>query len=188
MTERKPPRMAPAQPPLPEDVQTLISRIVPPGVPDFALFTTMARDPRLFLRFAGRGLMGKGNLTLRQREIIVDRVTAQCGSEYEWGLHVAYFADKLFDEAQLYSLVHGGPDDSCWTEEEDRILIRMCDALHATCTMDDALYAQVSSVLSDEAIIEALMLAGNYRTVAYITESLRLPLEDFGRRFPAKRN
>lgn len=187
MTERKPPRMAPAQKPLPEEVQTLISRIVPEGVPDFSLFTTMARDPRLFLRFAGRGLMGKGNLNKRQREIIVDRVTAQSGSEYEWGLHVAYFGDELFDEAQLYSLVHGGPEDPCW-DEEDRILIRMCDALHAHCTLDDELYAQVSSVLSDEAIIEALMLAGNYRTVAYITESLLLPLEGFGRRFPPKKN
>jgi alkylhydroperoxidase family enzyme len=64
----------------------------------------------------------------------------------------------------------------------------MCDAVHENCTLDDALYAKVSSVLSDEAIIEALMLAGNYRTVAYITESLRLPLEGFGRRFPAKKN
>lgn len=178
-------RMAPAAKPLPEEVQELIDRIVPEGEPDFALFTTMARDPRLFLRFAGRGLMGKGNLNLRQREIIVDRVTAQCGSEYEWGLHVAFFGDKLYDEAQIYSLVHGGPDDACWNEE-DSVLIRLCDSLHETCNISDELYAQLSSVLSDEAIIEALMLAGNYRTVAYITEGLRLPLERFGRRFPAK--
>lgn len=178
-------RMAPAAPPLPEEVQDLIDRIVPEGEPDFALFTTMARDPRLFLRFAGRGLMGKGNLSLRQREVIVDRVTAQCGSEYEWGLHVAFFGDKLYDEAQVYSLVHGGPDDPCWNEE-DRVLIRLCDSLHATCTIPDGLYEQLQAILSDEAIIEALMLAGNYRTVAYITEGLRLPLERFGRRFPAR--
>lgn len=180
-------RMAPAIfEDLPDDVRTLIGRILPPDTPPFVLFTTMARDPRLFMRFAGRGLMGKGNLTLRQREIIVDRVTAQCGSEYEWGLHVGYFGDALFSEAQLRSLVHGGPEDDCWTEEEDRILIRLCDSLHATCTLTDELYAEVKTVLGDEAIIEALMLAGNYRTVAYITEGLRLPLEDFGRRFPAK--
>lgn len=178
-------RMAPATAPLPADVQELIDRIVPEGTPPFALFTTMARDPRLFMRFAGRGLMGKGNLSMRQREIIVDRVTAQCGSEYEWGLHMAYFGEKLFDEAQAYSLVHGGPDDPCWPEE-DRILIRFCDSLHTTCTLDDDLYADVKTILSDEAILEALMLAGNYRTVAYITESLKLPLEDFGRRFPAR--
>ena len=184
MTERTP-RMAAAQPPLPEEVQSLIDRIVPEGEPDFSLFTTMARDPRLFMRFTGKGMMGKGNLNLRQREIIVDRVTSQCGSEYEWGLHVGFFGDKLFDEAQLYSIVHGSPEDPCWNEE-DRILIRLCDSLHESCNISDELYAQVSAVLSDEAILEALMLAGNYRTVAYITEGLRLPLERFGRRFPAK--
>ncbi len=184
MTDRKA-RMAPASKPLDAQVQELIDRIVPEGEPDFALFTTMARDPRLFLRFAGRGLMGKGNLTMRQREIIVDRVTAQCGSEYEWGLHVAFFGDRLFDEAQLRSLVHGGPEDPCWSEE-DRILIRACDSLHESCTLSDELYAQLSAILCDEAIIEALMLAGNYRTVAYITEGLQLPLERFGRRFPAR--
>ena len=178
-------RMAAAQPPLDPEVQELIDRIVPEGTPPFALFTTMARDPRLFMRFAGRGLMGKGNLSLRQREIIVGRVTAQCGSEYEWGLHMAYFGDRLFDQPQVHSLVHGGPDDPCWTEEADRVLIRFCDSLHASCTLDDELYAALKTVLSDEAIIEALMLAGNYRTVAYITESLKLPLEGFGRRFPA---
>ena len=91
----------------------------------------------------------------------------------------------MFDEAQLHSLVHGGPEDPCWSEE-DRILIRLCDSLHASCNIDDALYEQVSSVLSDEAILEALMLAGNYRTAAYITEGLCLPLEAFGRRFPPK--
>ena len=68
----------------------------------------------------------------------------------------------------------------------ERLHGRLCDSLHATCTIPDGLYEQLQAILSDEAIIEALMLAGNYRTVAYITEGLRLPLERFGRRFPAR--
>jgi hypothetical protein len=35
-----------------------------------------------------------------------------------------------------------------------------------------------------EAMIELLMLAGFYRTVSYLTNSLRLPLEANAARFP----
>ena len=49
----------------------------------------------------GGGLLDKGHLTLRQREIVIDRVTARCGSEYEWGVHVAFFAKRAgLDAAQ----------------------------------------------------------------------------------------
>jgi hypothetical protein len=34
------------------------------------------------------------------------------------------------------------------------------------------------------AVIEIVMLAGFYRTVSYLTNSLRLPLESFAQRFP----
>ena len=40
---------------------------------------------------------------------------------------------------------------------------------------------------SDEAIIELLMLAGFYRTVSYLTNALRLPLETGAARFPPER-
>jgi hypothetical protein len=38
---------------------------------------------------------------------------------------------------------------------------------------------------SNEAILELLMLAGTYRTVSYLVNGLRLPLEPGARRFPA---
>ena len=179
-------RIEPAQPPFPPNIEALMNRIVPPGMEPFKLFTAMARDPRLFERWTGRSLLGGGNLSLRQREIVIDRVTASCGSEYEWGLHVAFFQEEAgFSEEQLRSFVHGGADDPCWSADE-AILIRVCDSLRATNDIDDDLWADLKTVLTDEAIIEMLMLAGMYRTVAYITNSLRLPLEDFGRRFPAR--
>lgn len=181
------PRVEPAQPPYAPEVQAIIDRIIPPGVPPFTLFTTIARDPRLFDRFVSRGYLGRGNLTLRQRELVIDRVTAQCGSEYEWGLHVAFFAEKIgLDDAQLYSLVHGGPDDPCWSRE-DRLILRLCDSLHQSCDVGDELWADLRTFLSPEALMEICMIAGNYRTVAYITNSLRLAPEDFGKRFPPEK-
>ena len=133
----------------------------------------------------GGGLLDKGHLTLRQREIVIHRVTGQCGSEYEWGVHVAFFAKRAgLDAAQLRShRCTAAPSDACWSAE-DALLIRFCDALHATATIDDALWAELRAVFSEEAILELLLLAGFYRTVSYLTNALRLPLEPFAARFP----
>ena len=45
--------------------------------------------------------------------------------------------------------------------------------------------AQLTAHHNDEAILELLMLAGTYRTVSYLVDGLRLPLEPGARRFPA---
>jgi alkylhydroperoxidase family enzyme len=178
-------RIAPAQPPYPANIQAAFDRIMPPGLAPLALFTTLARDARLFERFRGGGLLDKGHLTLRQREIVIDRVTARSGSEYEWGVHIAIFAARVgLDAAQQHSLVHGGPDDACWQADE-RLLIRACDSLETRCDLDDALWSELRAAFRDEALLEIIMLAGYYRTVSYLTNALRLPLESYAARFPA---
>ena len=175
-------RMAPAESPLPADIQQAIDAIMR-GNPPLVLFTTLARDRRLFFKFFNSGLLDRGHLTIRQREIVIDRVTATCGAEYEWGVHVSTFAAKAgLSVEQIDSLTTGGPGDDCW-EDADRVLIRLCDCLHTSCTVDDELWAQLCSYHSDEAILELLMLAGTYRTVSYLVNSLRLPLEPGARTF-----
>ena len=154
------------------------------GNPPLVLFTTLARDRRLFFKFFNSGLLDRGHLTIREREIVIDRVTASCGAEYEWGVHVSVFAAKAgLTEEQITSLTIGGPDDTCWSDA-DRLLIRLCDSLHENCTVDDALWAELARHHSDEALLELLMLAGTYRTVSYLVNSLRLPPEPGARRFP----
>ena len=177
-------RIAPACPPLEPDMQEAIDAIMR-GAPPLVLFTTMARDRRLFFKFFNSGLLDRGNLTIRQREIVIDRVTASCGAEYEWGVHISVYAEKAgLTEEQIASLVTGGPDDVCWADE-DRVLIRLCDDLQKHCTVDDEVWTQLTAHHNDEAILELLMLAGTYRTVSYLVNCLRLPLEPGARRFPA---
>jgi alkylhydroperoxidase family enzyme len=164
-------------------VQARFDALMPPGVPPLLLFRVLARDLRLFQRFMGAGLLDKGHLTLRQREIVIHRVTALCGSEYEWGVHAALFAKRAgLDADQLHSTVHGGPADACWSSE-DALLIRFCDALNAECTVGDALWTELCAAFSEEAILELLLLAGFYRTVSYLTNALNLPPEPFAARW-----
>lgn len=178
-----PARIEPARPPYPEAIQRRLDTLMPPGVPPLVLFATLARDERLFSRFMGAGLLDKGHLTLRQREIVIGRVTAQNGSEYEWGVHVAFFAERAgLTSEQLHSLVHGAPGDACWAEDEN-LLLRLCDELHEEATVGDELWALLADRFTAEAILELLMLAGFYRTVSYLTNALHLPPEDYAARF-----
>lgn len=178
-------RIEPAEPPYPAPIQARLDRLMPEGVAPLTLFTTLARDGRLFERFMSAGLLDRGHLTLRQRELIIDRVTAANGAEYEWGVHVALFAGRVgFDSAELRSLVHGGADDSCWCANE-RALLRLCDSLHATSDIDDRLWDELTARFTPEAIIESVMLAGFYRTVSYLVRTLKLPNESFAVPFPA---
>jgi alkylhydroperoxidase family enzyme len=179
------PRISPASPPYPAEVQTRFDALMPPGVAPLVLFRVLARDQRLFQRFMGGGLLDKGHLTLRQREIVIHRVTGQCRSEYEWGIHVAFFARRVgLEAAQLESTVRGSASDTCWSAE-DALLIRFCDALHTHATIDDTLWTELRAAYSEEAILELLLLAGFYHTVSYLTNALRLPPEPFAAKFPA---
>jgi alkylhydroperoxidase family enzyme len=177
------PRIAPAEPPYHPEMQARLDALMPPGIAPLVLFRVLARDLRLWQRFSGAGLLDKGHLGLRQREVVIHRVTARCGSEYEWGVHAAFFAARVgFDAGQLRSIVHGGPADPCWSPE-DALLLRFCDALHADCTIGDALWTELRAAFGEEAILELLLLAGFYRTVSYLTNALRLPPEPFATRW-----
>jgi alkylhydroperoxidase family enzyme len=166
-------------------VQDKLDALMPEGVPPLQLFTTLARDERLFERFMAGGLLDKGHLSLRQREIIIDRVTAKCGSEYEWGVHIAFFAEKVeLSSDQIEALVHGNGHEPFWSRDE-ALLIGACDALLENCDLNDRTWALMTSEFSDEAIMEIIMLVGFYRNVSCLTNSLRLPMEQFAARFPA---
>lgn len=181
--DKTPPRIAPVAAPYDPDLQAIFDAVMR-GKPPLVLFTTLARDARLFGKFRNGSLLDRGHLTLRQREVVINRVTAQCGSEYEWGVHVAIYGEKSgFTPQQVRAFVQGSADDACWSDE-DKVLVRLCDSLHANCDIDDALWADLRTRFSEEAILELILLAGFYRTVSYLTNSLKLPLEDFGARFP----
>lgn len=178
-------RIAPAHAPFSGNIRAWLGRTMPAGVAPLTLFTTLARDERLLTKFFSGGLLDRGHLSLRQREIVILRTTALGRSEYEWGVHVAFFAGRVgFTAEQLYSQVHGGPADACWNGAE-RPLLRLCDELHANCTLCDALWAALRAMFSEEALLELLLPAGFYRTVCYLSNALTLPLESFGARFPS---
>ena len=178
-----PARIEPATPPFGGDISRPLDRLMK-GQPPLRLFTTLARDPRLFQKFFAGGLLDKGNLSIRQREIVILRTTALCQSEYEWGIHVTNFSRlSALTPEQVQATVSDSAKEACWSVEE-QVLLSLCDSLHERADIDDGLWNDLRKHFAEEAIIELLMLAGFYRTVSYLTNGLRMSLEAAAARFP----
>lgn len=178
------PRISPIDPPYSADVQAAFD-VVMRGAPPLALFRCVARNPRVLQRMMAGGLLDRGSIPIRLRELMILRTTARCGAEYEWGVHVATFAHKApWTPAELQASVHGDANAACWSRE-DALTICLADALHECHDIDDALWAELRAVFAEAQLIELIMLAGLYHAVSYLLNGLRVPLETFAPRFPA---
>ncbi|MEA2922266.1 MAG: hypothetical protein QOF07_2229 [Bradyrhizobium sp.] len=176
-------RIAPLQPPYAPDLQDQFDRIMR-GAPPLVLFRVIAGNPRAWEKFRAGSLLDQGPLSLREREIVIDRTCALTGCEYEWGVHVAIFADaaRLTDE-QVRATVLEGADAPCWSDSE-RALIAAVDALHHRATLGDAEFSALAAHYDEAKIFEIILLCGFYRTVSYLANGLDLPLEEKAARFP----
>jgi alkylhydroperoxidase family enzyme len=176
-------RIAPLQPPYAPETKDVFDRIMR-GAPPLLLFRVMASQPRAWEKFRAGGLLDPGPLSLREREIVIDRTCALNRCEYEWGVHVAIFAKpaRLTDE-EVRATVHGGADAPCWSAAE-QAMIAAVDALHLRATLSDAEFAALSAHFDEAKIFEIILLCGFYRTVSYLANGLKLPLEEMGARFP----
>ena len=183
-----PPRIAPLEPPFDDELGALLERMTPPDAPDaLALFRVLARNPKLAERLMSTGghFLGKhSTLPIRDREIVIDRVSARCGNEYEWGVHVAAFARAAnLSEADVRHTVSYPADPEAWAPNE-AALIAMVDALHDTSTLDDEEWAALRAHYDEAQVLELLMLAGWYHAIAFVCNAARVPLEAWQARLP----
>jgi alkylhydroperoxidase family enzyme len=169
--------------PYPAEVRATFDKIMGVGVPPLVLFSTIASSDRAWRKFTGGSLLDGSLLTLRQRELVIDRVCARTACEYEWGVHVMAFAQAagLSKEEVAGTLEHPLRPEH-WKEEE-AILLTAIDALHDRATLSDEEFLSLGKHFDDDQVLEILMLAGFYRTVSYIANGLALPLEQNAARF-----
>lgn len=180
----KRPRVEPLTPPYDAEAGAALDLLGPP----IQLFRVFARQPDL-----ARGIAAWGRyyfsrlaaLTLRQRELVIHRTTALCAADYEWGVHVAYFAEKAgLTAAQLRSLATGSPDDECWGPN-DRSVVRAVDELHSTHDLTDETWAALVAATNEGAAVELILLSGWYHAISFAVRALRLPLEPGTQPLPA---
>jgi 4-carboxymuconolactone decarboxylase len=188
-------RIPPLTPPFSSEVEHELARIMPGkgGFPPLAIFRLLTRDLKLARASQplGRFFLGHhegetSDIAPRDREIVIDRVCARCGCEYEWGVHVTAFGKGVgLSEAQVAASVLGDAQDPAWSER-DSLLIALVDVLHDTGHVPDELWARLSAEWSQDQLLELLILSGWYHAISYLLNATRTQLEPWAARFPQR--
>ena len=176
-------RITPQDPPYSDKTQKLFDLAMPEGMEPLSLFRVMARSERLLPRFMKAGVLDRGPVPIRDREIVIHRTTARCEAEYEWGVHVNAFGRPLeLGEDVLRAIVHGDATDPAF-DTRQACLVRLCDELHDTSTLGSEVWDQLRLHFDEIQILELIYTVGMYHTVSFLVNGLDLENEAFGARF-----
>ena len=181
-------RIAPFQPPYEPDTEAMLQKwmLAAPELEPLKLFRTLALHRELAPRMGSLGaLLRDGRrVDAREREIVVQRTTARCRAEYEWGVHAVVYGKPLgLTEAQLAATVHGAADDPAWSGRE-ALLVRLADELHEGPEVTDELWTELERHWSHDQLLELIVIAGWYRLISQILTAARIELEPWAARFP----
>jgi 4-carboxymuconolactone decarboxylase len=159
---------------------------MPPGstMEPLKLFRTLARSPDISarLRTLGAGILGRSStIAAREREILIDRTAALCGCEYEWGVHAAAFGAAVGLTPEALQATATG--DASAFSGRDALVMRLADELHHTSRVSDALWSELAAHYDVPQMIELLIIAGMYHTIAYVANGAQVALEDWAARF-----
>ncbi len=139
---------------------------------------TMLRHPDLFVRQTDIGiqLLGQGTLPARDRELAILRVGWLCKAPYEWGEHVHIAKKAGITSAEIDRITEGSAA-SGW-DEHDQAILRAAEELHENAIISDETWNTLALRYNEKQLIELPILIGQYQTVAYYQNSLRLRLHE----------
>jgi alkylhydroperoxidase family enzyme len=180
-------RINPVQPPYALDIAQRLEAMMPPGVPPILLFRTFVQNlpmTNAMGDWGGYELSRHLSLPMRAREIVIDRTCARCRCEYEWGVHVAFFAERVaLSNDQVASLTSGDFSDECWTDDSERLLIQAVDSLHEGSDIDDELWARLAQSFDQAQLLDLLLLCGWYHAISFAANGSQVELEEGAPRF-----
>lgn len=138
-----------------------------------AVFLTIGRHRRLFwgwLAFAGV-LMLRGRLSRREKEIVILRVGARTGSDYELTQHRRLGKRVGLSDTEIARVESGELEG--WSEA-DRLLLDVTDELLADGDLSDETWRRLRAARGERGALELLMLIGHYRMLATVLHTLRV--------------
>jgi len=185
MMARAAQELKPIATPFPPEVAEAFERY--PKGPDgyiIQLFRVFANSRR-FLN--GKGVVNlldrDSPLALREREIVILRVTANLDCEYEWGVHVSTFANAARLTAAEVAATRQPVLHATWNGRE-ALLLHCVDQLCSEGRIGDEAYPRFQATWTLEQQLEILALCGNYHLVSFVANTARLEPEPGAARFP----
>ena len=116
-----------------------------------------------------------GLIPKRERELAILRVGWLTQSPYEWGQHVDIARRLAIGDDEIARVLLGSTAPG-WSEHEAAIL-RGVEELLADYALSDATWAVLARSWNEAQLIEFPMVVGQYVAIAFVQNSLRIPLE-----------
>ena len=155
------------------------------GGPVPNVMLTLARHRGVFipwLWYSSR-LMPYGKLPATDAELVILRVAARCGSDYERAHHSALGrAAGLGDAVIAWSAEPVGstvapPAHDGIAGDRATLVVEAADELIDSHTLSDATWARLDAVYSEQQLIEFCLLTGQYAGLAATLNALRVSVE-----------
>ncbi|WP_262693370.1 carboxymuconolactone decarboxylase family protein [Kordiimonas aquimaris] len=179
-----PNKLHPIEEPYSKEVAGILSKYPQQNGYILKLFRLFANSTRFLLKGMPNLLDKESPLSMKQREIVILRVTANLNCEYEWGVHVAVFSSHVkLTTDQIAATKTKAANTDCW-EDQEQILLQAVDDICSHHRILPATYERVCTSFSKEQQLEILALCGAYHTVSFIANTTELESESFGARFP----
>ncbi|WP_028923203.1 carboxymuconolactone decarboxylase family protein [Pseudonocardia acaciae] len=179
------PRIEPLSEPYTPEVAERLRALMPGGGEPIRLFRTFVRNLPMAAglnAWGGYYLSRQLSLTMRERELVIDRTTARCGCDYEWGVHIAVYGERVgLTPDQIGSIAHGAASDPCW-DAHDALVIEAVDALHDTATIGDDLWGRLAGEFTEAQLLDLLLLTGWYHAISFAANAAGVEPEDWAPR------
>ena len=124
----------------------------------------------------GGTLLGKLELDPKLRELCLLHAVKLVGGEYEWVQHVPIARDLGCTDAQIAALGKGDDSATCFDARE-KAALRFTREVVVDVRASDAALSDARKHLSEREIVELILMAGFYTTLARLTETLGVETE-----------
>lgn len=153
---------------------------VPAYMADLNVFKVLLRRPRVgrALNDLIAGLIFKGTLDPRLRELIIMRIAWISGSSYEWSQHWA-LCDRLGIPPEDIVGVRDWPSHPGFDELDQAVLTATDEALAGGWVTAATRRRCLDALGGDpDLLLEVLAAIGNWSLFAFLLRSLEIPLDD----------
>ncbi len=123
-------------------------------------------------------------MSIRDRELAILRIGWLSQAPFEWGAHVIIARRNGVSAEEIEGVIEGS-SAALWSKR-DRAIVRAMEELHFSSMIKDDTWADLQEFYNDKKLIELVILAGQYKTVAYYQNALRLPLPEVNQGLKAR--
>lgn len=140
------------------------------------IYRMMAHHPALLRAWAPlrEHVVRQSALGEERLEIVILRIAARLGSQYEWAHHVERAAALGMDAARVRSLAGA----ISTMQAEDGLLAETVDALIDDTKLSGALLARATDLLGDAGVFDLMATVGFYKVLGCIAETYGIETDD----------